>query len=58
VLAGLGTDRPRIEETFHTATRISYDGRALTIIRPTDAGDITVTVTAEGSSRSRSMCVL
>jgi beta-galactosidase len=47
VLAGLGTGQPRTEETFHAATRTTYDGRALAIIRPTDAGDITVTVTAD-----------
>jgi hypothetical protein len=48
VLAGLGTGRPRTEETFHAATRTTYDGRALAIVRPTGVGEITVTVTAEG----------
>jgi len=48
VLAGLGTGRPRTEETFHAATRTTYDGRALAIVRPTGEGQITVTVTAEG----------
>lgn len=48
VLAGLGIARPRSEETFHTSTRTTYDGRALAIVRPTGASDITVTVSAEG----------
>jgi beta-galactosidase len=48
VLAGLGTGRPSTEETFHAATRTTYDGRALAIVRPTGVGDITVTVSAEG----------
>ena len=42
------TGRPRTEETFHAATRTTYDGRALAIVRPTGVGEITVTVTAEG----------
>lgn len=48
VLAALGTGCPSTEETFHAATRTTYDGRALAIVRPIGAGDITVTVTAEG----------
>lgn len=48
VLAGLGTGQPRTEETFHAATRTTYDGRALAIVRPTGVGEIIVTVTAEG----------
>ncbi len=44
----LGSGRPRTEETFHAATRTTYDGRALAIVRPTGVGEITVTVTAEG----------
>jgi hypothetical protein len=48
VLAGLGSGRPSTEESFQATTRSTYDGRALAIIRPTDAGDISVTVTAEG----------
>jgi Glycoside hydrolase family 2 C-terminal domain 5 len=48
ILAGLGTGRPRTDEPFGTAGCMTYDGRALAIIRPTGAGDITITVTAEG----------
>ncbi|QIG39317.1 glycoside hydrolase family 2 protein [Microbacterium sp. 4R-513] len=48
VLAGLGTGRARTEESFAGPSVTTYDGRALAIIRPTDAGTITVTVSAEG----------
>jgi beta-galactosidase len=48
VLAGLGTGRPRTEETFGAAGCMTYDGRALAIIRPLQAGEITVTVSADG----------
>ena len=48
MLAGLGTRYPRTEEPFHAATRTTYDGRALAIVRPTGEGEITVMVTAEG----------
>jgi hypothetical protein len=48
VLAGLGTGRPRTEEPFGAASCTTYDGRALAIIRPLHAGEITVTVSADG----------
>jgi hypothetical protein len=48
ILAGLGTGQPRTEETFDAATRTTYDGRALAIVRPTGVGAITVKVSAEG----------
>lgn len=47
-LAGLGTGRARTEESFAGPTVTTYDGRALAIVRPTGAGSIAVTVTAEG----------
>ena len=48
VLQALGTARPDTEERFDAAQCTTFDGRALAIIRPTRAGEITVTVTAEG----------
>jgi hypothetical protein len=49
VLAGLGTGRARTEESFGAAEVTTYDGRALAIVRPTGAGEITVTVDAGGA---------
>ncbi|MDN3496820.1 glycoside hydrolase family 2 TIM barrel-domain containing protein [Planococcus sp. APC 4015] len=48
VLAGLGSGRARTEESFAGPSYTTYDGRVLAIVRPTDAGDLTVTATAEG----------
>lgn len=48
VLAGIGTGRARTEESFGASAVTTYDGRALAIVRPTGAGSITVTVSAEG----------
>jgi hypothetical protein len=48
VLAGIGTGRARTEESFASSSVTTYDGRALAIVRPTDAGTITATVEAEG----------
>lgn len=48
VLAGLGTGRARTEESFAAASVTTYDGRALAIVRPTDAGTVRVTVEAPG----------
>lgn len=50
VLAGLGTGRARTEEPLSAASVTTYDGRALAIVRPTGAGEITVRVTAPGHS--------
>jgi len=50
VLAGLGTGRARTEEPMSAASVTTYDGRALAIVRPTGAGEITVRVTAPGYS--------
>lgn len=47
-LAGLGTGRARTEESFAGPSVTTYDGRALAIVRPTGAGEITVTFSAEG----------
>jgi hypothetical protein len=48
VLAGLGTGRPRTEEPFGATICTTYDGRALAIVRPIHAGQIRVTVSADG----------
>jgi beta-galactosidase len=48
VLAGLGSARPATEERFSAAQCTTFDGRALAILRPTGAGEITVEVSAEG----------
>ena len=47
-LQGLGSGNPCTEETFGSATHDTYNGRALAVVRPTDAGTITVTVSAKG----------
>ncbi|MFT3797423.1 glycoside hydrolase family 2 TIM barrel-domain containing protein [Microbacterium sp.] len=47
-LAGLGSARARTEESFAGPAVTTFDGRALAIVRPTGAGEIGVTVTAEG----------
>ncbi|WP_251452184.1 glycoside hydrolase family 2 TIM barrel-domain containing protein [Microbacterium sp. Marseille-Q6648] len=56
-LAGLGTGRARTEETFSSDTVTTYDGRALAIVRPTGAGEITVTVSAEGFAPARAVVI-
>jgi beta-galactosidase len=47
VLQGFGTGNPCTEETFGAPTHDTFNGRALAVIRPTGAGTITVTVSAE-----------
>jgi beta-galactosidase len=46
ILAGLGSGNPKTAERFDSASRDTFDGRALAIIRPTGPGSITVTVTS------------
>ena len=48
MLAGIGTGRARTEESFGASEVTTYDGRALAVVRPTGAGTITVTVSADG----------
>lgn len=48
--------RPLTEKAFGAASCTTYDGRALAIIRPLQAGAITVTVSADGCD-SRSITV-
>jgi len=49
VLQGLGSGNPCTEESFGSPTHDSFHGRALAVIRPTAAGTITVTVSADGA---------
>ncbi len=48
MLQGFGSGNPRTEETFAAPTHDTYHGRALAVIRPTGAGTITISVSAEG----------
>ncbi|MEV1067112.1 glycoside hydrolase family 2 TIM barrel-domain containing protein [Streptomyces sp. NPDC050263] len=48
VLQGMGSGDPATEETFASATRRTYDGRVVAVVRPGGAGEIGVTVTAAG----------
>lgn len=47
VLAGFGSAAPATEESYLDDVHSTFDGRALAIIRPTGAGTITLTATAE-----------
>lgn len=48
ILQGLGSARPDTEESFLAASTTTFEGRALAVVRPTGAGEITVTVSAPG----------
>ena len=48
MLQAFGSGNPVTTETFNSATHTTFDGRALAIVRPAGAGEITVTATAEG----------
>jgi len=48
VLQALGSANPVTDEGFRNDTHLTFDGRALAIVRPTGPGAITVTATAEG----------
>ncbi|NQX12160.1 glycoside hydrolase family 2 protein [Microbacteriaceae bacterium VKM Ac-2855] len=48
VLQGMGSTRPVTEESFLESSATTFEGRALAIIRPTGAGEIVVTVSADG----------
>ncbi|WP_457100606.1 glycoside hydrolase family 2 TIM barrel-domain containing protein [Microbacterium sp. P5_E9] len=48
VLAGLAAGLARTEEPLSGSSVTTYDGRALAIVRPTEPGEVTVTVTADG----------
>ena len=53
VLQGLGSANPCTEEGFTDVACTTFDGRALAVVRPTDAGTITVVVTADGCEAVR-----
>ena len=44
VLQGVGNGNPQSEDSFRSNVWNTYEGRALAIVRPTGAGEITVTV--------------
>ena len=48
VLQGLGSGAPAMEESYLDDVHTTFDGRALAVVRPTGAGEITVRVRAEG----------
>lgn len=48
VLQGLGSADPKSSENFFDTERTTFDGKALAVVRPQNAGTITVTVTADG----------
>ena len=48
ILQALGSGDPAPEQLFSVSTRSTFDGRALAIVRPTRAGSVTVTVSADG----------
>jgi hypothetical protein len=53
ILQGLGSARPKTEETYQATNHTSFDGRLLAVVRPTDTGKITVTASAEGYAPAR-----
>lgn len=50
VLEALGSGAPSTRESFASDTHSTFDGRALAIVRPTGSGQITVNVSADGST--------
>lgn len=48
MLLGLGSGQPKTEESYLGTSHSTFDGRALAVIRPTGAGEITITVSADG----------
>lgn len=48
VLQGIGSGNPATEENFFDSAYTSWFGHALAAVRPTGAGEITVTIRAEG----------
>lgn len=50
VLAGMCSANPRTAERFDNDTWTTFDGRALAVVRPTEAGPAVVTVSSPGLS--------
>lgn len=55
VLIALGSADPQSVQRFDATERLTYDGRALAIIRPTGPGKIHVLATAEGCEPAESI---
>ncbi len=51
-LLGFGSGNPRSEESFVDAVHVTFEGRALAVVRPTAAGTIMVSATADGCQAS------
>ncbi len=51
VLQGLASANPATEEPFTGSSCTTFDGRALAVVRPTGAGEITLIATSEGCER-------
>jgi beta-galactosidase len=48
VLAGFGSAAPATEESYLDDVHTTFDGRALAVVRPTGAGTVTLSATADG----------
>jgi hypothetical protein len=48
-LTAVGSGRPDQSGRFDSSTHMTFDGRALVIVRPTGPGKITLSITAEGA---------
>jgi beta-galactosidase len=48
LIQGFGSANPATEENYFEKENTTFDGKALAVVRPTGAGVITLTVTAEG----------
>jgi beta-galactosidase len=48
ILLGFGSANPKPERNFFEATQMTFDGKALAVIRPTSSGIIHVTFEAKG----------
>lgn len=52
VLQGIGSADPQTEDRFDSTSCTTYQGRALAVVRPRAAGDITVSVTTTGCAQA------
>ena len=55
VLQGVGNGNPQSQDSFRSGVGNTYEGRALAIVRPTGAGEITVTV--KGANQTATITV-
>jgi beta-galactosidase len=56
-LQGFGSARPCSEESFSQSSCMTFDGRALAVVRPSGAGQISITITAPGCEPGRLLIV-